>query len=336
MKMSDVINAYEAELRKKAGVVLVYEGHKRKGGENTKKPCIVVGVRKKVPKSYLARKDVIPQSLEGYETDVIESGGIKAFFDPTQKSRPAPPGSSLAWYGSTAGTFGCVVLKGDRKLILSNNHVLAGSGKASIGDAIYQPGPADGGNVQDQIAVLEDFIPIKFDTPGGDNGSNCWKANTWCKIGNFLAALRGSNKRVGVYEINKEGNEVDAAIAAPLNQNDVIADIPQIGIPKGVVDPELDLDVQKFGRTTSYTNDAIVGINAVVSVEYDDNQMATFRGPFVCGPMCQPGDSGSAVLDMHGNLVGLLFAGSAVTTICCPIKRVFELLNVEPYLENAG
>src|SRR5947208_1211109 len=43
---------------------------------------------------------------------------------------------------------------------LSNNHVLANSNGASIGDPEYQPGPFDGGTSADQIATLSDFQVI--------------------------------------------------------------------------------------------------------------------------------------------------------------------------------
>ncbi len=51
--------------------------------------------------------------------------------------------------------------------MLSNNHVLANSNDATAGDAILQPGPADGGRLgPDTIAVLERFCPIEFAPTG--------------------------------------------------------------------------------------------------------------------------------------------------------------------------
>ena len=48
--------------------------------------------------------------------------------------------------------------------------------------------------------------------------------------------------------------------------------------------------------------------------------------------MSQPGDSGSAVLDMDKRVVGLLFAGSDATTIINPIDAVLAALNVQAVL----
>ena len=50
--------------------------------------------------------------------------------------------------------------------ILSNNHVLANSNDANIGDLILQPGPFDGGtDPEDAIARLRAFVPITFFPP---------------------------------------------------------------------------------------------------------------------------------------------------------------------------
>ena len=66
-------------------------------------------------------------------------------------------GVSIGHYAITAGTPGAFVKDKTtaETLILSNNHVMANSNDASIGDAILQPGPADGGkSPQDRIAAL--------------------------------------------------------------------------------------------------------------------------------------------------------------------------------------
>ena len=59
--------------------------------------------------------------------------------------RPLRPGLSVAHPSVTAGTLGGFVRTGGGLAILSNNHVLAASDAAALGDAVLQPGPADGG-----------------------------------------------------------------------------------------------------------------------------------------------------------------------------------------------
>ena len=48
----------------------------------------------------------------------------------------------------------------------------------------------------------------------------------------------------------------------------------------------------------------------------------------MAGAMSAGGDSGSAVLDGSGRVVGLLFAGSESTTIINRIQNVMEALSV--------
>ncbi len=58
--------------------------------------------------------------------------------------------------------------------------------------------------------------------------------------------------------------------------------------------------------------------------------LAKSKAAKVGDDILQPGpyDSGSIVLDMDNNIIGLLFAGSEQTTIINPIDKVLELLNV--------
>ncbi|MDO9333637.1 MAG: hypothetical protein Q7T57_03840 [Dehalococcoidales bacterium] len=65
------------ELLTKPNVVSVGRGRKKVGGVDTGKPCIVVGVKKKLPLSALKSKDIIPLRIGEEETDVVELGEIR-------------------------------------------------------------------------------------------------------------------------------------------------------------------------------------------------------------------------------------------------------------------
>lgn len=65
-----------------------------------------------------------------------------------------------------------------------------------------------------------------------------------------------------------------------------------------------------------------------VDVQYGAGQVARFTDQLLAGAMSQGGDSGSAVLNGENRLVGLLFAGSDVTTIINRIEHVFSALGV--------
>ena len=122
---------------------------------------------------------------------------------------------------------------------------------------------------------------------------------------------------------------VDAAIAKPLTVDLVKDEILKIGKINGTAVPKIGLKVQKTGRTTGYTTGNIEVLNARVKVQYEFSKTAIFENQIIVSPMSQGGDSGSVVLDMDNNLIGLLFAGSEQTTILNPINKVFELLNVK-------
>jgi hypothetical protein len=215
------------------------------------------------------------------------------------------------------------------RLILSNNHVLANSNNAEEGDPIIQPGGADGGTVaNDLIAHLERFCLIDFGTlPGSD----CGLASTYAGFGNAIAGLLGSHHRLTVLQVNpQEVNLVDAAVARPISDDDVLDEILGIGEISGTTEVQLGMSIRKSGRTTGLTTGTINTIEATVSVNYSLGQVATFENQFIAGPMSAGGDSGSLIVAADSQeAVGLLFAGSTNSTIANPIQAVLDCLNVE-------
>src|SRR5206468_1580154 len=88
--------------------------------------------------------DRSPDALDGIPVVTQVTGMLVAFSDPTKRQRPAPLGFSVGHPAITAGSIGARVVDGSRTVyVLSNNHVLANSNDASIGDATLQPGPYD-------------------------------------------------------------------------------------------------------------------------------------------------------------------------------------------------
>ena len=62
---------------KKKTVTSIKVGTKIINGKNTGEPCIAVGVKKKILKSEINPKDLIPREFNGIKTDVVEEGEIK-------------------------------------------------------------------------------------------------------------------------------------------------------------------------------------------------------------------------------------------------------------------
>jgi len=324
-RIRGILGSQRKQLLKRANVVATGIGFKQTGGVKAETLCIVCSVKKKVPPSQLTVQDLVPAVVEGTPTDVIQTGVIRALQAPTGRFRPAPGGVSVGHVAITAGTLGCWVIKNEQKVILSNNHVLANSNDAEIGDAILQPGPFDGGSFpQDHIANLMQFVPISFQ---GDP-SECQFANAIVSVFNLGCRLIGSYTRYRVTKIQAEDNLVDAAIAVPLNVADVKDEILNIGPIQGTVQGQLGMAIKKSGRTTGLTTGEIQQVDVTANVQYGAGQVAVFTDQLLAGAMSQGGDSGSAILNESNRLTGLLFAGSDTTTIINRIENVFSALGV--------
>ena len=337
--------------KQKLNVNGVAVGHKIVAGKDTGELCVTILVTKKVAQSQLLNKDLIPKTIDGITTDVKEVGKIVAFKARTDRWRPAPGGVSIGHYLITAGTLGAIVRDAStgQKLILSNNHVLANVNTASIGDAIMQPGAADGAVYpDDRIAVLDRFIPIQF--PGGGTGGNgggnggnggngggggtgggggCAIAKSTSNVLNLAAKMLGSQHRLTPVNILAAANEVDAAVAKPIDDSLIRDDIIDIGVITGTKSASINMAVRKSGRTTATTSGVIEMLDANVDVGYGGSLVATFENQIVANAMSSPGDSGSLIVDANAPLaVGLLFAGSDTSTVINPIDRVLNLLNI--------
>lgn len=267
----------------------------------------VDGTGHAVLKVYLAEPSTLdfPRYMAGVEIMTEVTGRFRALPAPlavddptTSYPRPVPIGVSTGHPSITAGTIGARVTDGEQVFALSNNHVFAANNGGRQGDNLLQPGAADGGqDPDDAFGTLYDFEPLSF-----------------C--------------RVGVCESNR----IDAAVALT-TQDELANATPEggYGSPRPwTIDAAIGMAVQKFGRTTGHTVGEISGIHATLDVDYrtgtarfEDQIVISGRG-FSAG-----GDSGSLVVTKGLLLgdrrpVGLLFAGSASTTIANPIAHVLE------------
>lgn len=223
--------------------------------------------------------------------------------DPTTSfPRPVPIGVSTGHPSVTAGTIGARATDGANVFVLSNNHILAAVNDGREGDVFLQPGSADGGrNPDDAIGTLYDFEPLRF-----------------CQL------------------LSCPSNTIDAAIALTTPEN-VGNETPEGGYGKPrpwTHEPELGLEVQKYGRTTGLTVGRITGVNATIDVRYR-NGMVRFEDQIVISGngFSAGGDSGSLIVT-RGTLlgdrrpVGLLFAGSPSSTLANPIDVVLDRFGI--------
>jgi hypothetical protein len=268
--------------------------------------CLKVYVRRKLPASQLEPSERVPESVKvpslssDVETDLEEIGGLQPELF-TGRLRPLVPGYSIGHFQVNTGTLGCVVHKrGEptRLMLLSNCHVLANYGMASIGDPSLQPGLDDGGTPQDRVAKLAAFTSFTF----GEGYDNlCDAAATELLAG------------VGVNQL-----------------------IPKIGKPSGVRDEIVrGLQVQKTGRTTEHTIGIVRDVDFRFSHEYPNPTLngalsqLGFRNQVLCSRYTDQGDSGAAVCDMDGRVVGLHFMGGPTASVFSLIRFVLDALDVE-------
>lgn len=290
-------------------------GHKMVSGKATREWAIRFYVVHKLAKSVLDGNALIPETVDGLPTDVIETppaaltwprkrsarlqfAATSCSTDRQKEQRPIQGGISCGHFLVSAGTLACFCRStrdGDtRVFLLSNNHVLANLNQGSPGDDIYQAGRADGGTPAGRIASLERFVPVQA---GGSS------------------------------------NRVDAAIAALLPD---IAHLPQIcsvGRIAGTTGAASDMQVAKHGRTTGYTEGVITDTAydaAIGSFKFED-QVRIERLPSQAS-FAEPGDSGSLVLERDTRkAVGLYFAGppSGSYGVANPIAEVLSALEIE-------
>jgi len=316
------------QIFKYPGVVSVGKGFKYTGGQRTNEVCLVVGVQKKLPWNMLATENIIPSAIQGMRTDVIQTGIIRAFVDPTEKFRPLLGGISIGHRDITAGTLGCFVTKENKVFALSNNHVLANSNAGQIGDAIYQPGAYDGGTFEDTCGTLAEFLPISFLVEDGQ----CNTGSFIAKILNYLSETFGHSHRMKLIKTSALTNQADCALCALSVGFDNY--IIETGKPTGSALATLGDPIHKFGRTTLHTEGMIEQVDMMVQVAYsaDGSRIAVFDGQYAAGAMSAGGDSGSAILK-GDKVVGLLFAGSETVTIINPIQYVLDAFGCEIYTE---
>jgi hypothetical protein len=203
-----------------------------------------------------------------------------------------------------SGTLGALIQDNSgRQYLLSNNHVLARSDRASVGDPIVQPGlidnnctPSGEGPGTVPVAALSAWLPLNSAQTNADAA---------------IAQVASRTIDTGGAILELGARQVDGTLAsAP----------PGISSTGGKGEnTSLHMQVAKSGRTTGLTCGAISAVNLDVSVDYYrdcaetrpyltklfTNQIAISGDRF-----SDAGDSGALVVDAsNAEPVGLFFAG---------------------------
>lgn len=276
-------------------------GFRSTGGLLTSDVTLKVYVTEKAPPGAVSALAVMPSTVGGYPVEIEEVGEVVPQMYNRRYVRPVRCGVSIGHPLVTAGTLGCLVVSSNNKLcLLSNNHVVANSNNATIGDPILQPGVVDGGALPgDRIAILENFVRLNFPGPNTVDAGLAW------------TSFRYVDPRHVTYTLNP------APLAAALG-----------------------MTVKKNGRTTQATLGTVTDLSVNISIPYAGglaqfrNQIG-IRG--VGGAFSRGGDSGSLIVTANSNQpVGLLFAGRTDNTITFanPIASVIQELGIRRFLNQ--
>ena len=264
----------------------------------------------------------LPATLDGVPVKAMKTEPIRAYKKPppvteedpkSRLDRPIKLGCSggnaldLANGYCCSGTLGSLITKSGKFYILSNSHVLAGDFASSatdpdvaqIGDPINQPGLIEVGCQN----ITADYVA---------NLSSLSTLNTSYNIDAAIAEIMTGQDRTDGYIL--EIGTLSATTATHY-----------IGMP-----------VKKSGRTTGLTREDISGLNATITVGYEDECAGTaftkvFTGQILinqrASKFLNSGDSGSLMVEdvaTNPSAVGLLFAGSSRTAIANPINDVLS------------
>jgi hypothetical protein len=259
------------------------------------------------------------------QADSTASDSVIVVPTPIQTGRfaaPVPLGTSggnaedLSTSGGTtyccAGTIGALVSRGGKFYILSNNHVLARSDLAAVGEAIIQPGLVD-------------------------NNCSAFGAVTAANLSQFFNLEDDPRPNVDAALAEIVPGAVDPLGAIVQLGGTTIGGQPTDGTPNpgpGVA-PTIGRAVAKSGAATGLTCGTIVSIDTTIYVEYQlgcnsgSTYICDFTDQIVIGDpgFSAQGDSGSLVVTQDtADPVGLLFAGTATDTVASPVAVIMQQL----------
>lgn len=306
MMMWDVDPDIQAAKRKHKDDLLALEnvrsvaiGHKIVDGEDTGEECTTVGVVEKVPESELQPGDIVPKSVGGVETDVVEVDEIEPENRRRSRTRPLISGISCGHQDVTAGTMG-FVYQGNgngNTYVGSNNHVIADENLGDVGDSLLQPGDSDGGSApEDVFGTLADYVTLE------------------------------------------DGVDVDFALAevadgVPIDDHR----IEGVGPPLMSVGESVSVgeEIACSGRTSGVATGTVEQVDASVDIGYSDLGDITVDACIISTNFTAGGDSGSPAFRFTGDgleAVGRHFAGSSTSSIAHHIQN--ELTHVEAFDSN--
>lgn len=275
---------------------------------------------------------ILPPQLRGAGVQVELTDKFRAFGKPpgtpgggggggvshtAKQTAPIQLGTSGGWFNDLAngyccgGTLGALIQVNGIQYILSNYHVFESD--IVDGGSYYEPKLATSG----YPIIQPGLIDVNC------TASSAQSVGTLVKV----SSLPDSNVDCSVAQVISGQVRTDGAIL-------------EIGtISSTTVGASINQAVKKSGRTTGLSSSKVSGLNATVSVAYE-NECAggaaftkTFTGQIVIAnsrsKFLNAGDSGSLMVEnvtANPRAVGLLYAGSSTSAIANPIGEVLQFI----------
>lgn len=300
----------EDRLRAIPGVVHVSVGMRERGGAVTDEHAIRVYVREKQPLDQVAPAERIPAEIDGVATDVNVVGEFR-FATDNARYRPLVGGiqitnriidlnDTMTGTQLERGTLGCFATRTDgSQVLLSNWHVLTANGGRN-GDRIYQPAPTS-------IPPV-DIADVPVRPQDGDD-----------VIGKIARAVVNNTVDCGIARLDLSS----WCRSCGLDFKDEINAISVGGHPptNGIVGQRAavgGMNVFKVGQRTGRTAGHVVDPHAPSFTITQGGTSYTFDGQILiassdANPFSRRGDSGSAIIDQDGYIVGLLFGSNSLS-----------------------
>ncbi len=318
--LSRVKASCESELFARDGVTAVGVGRKIKDGQRTGDMCIRIYVAKKLPKTKLSKAQLIPASIDGVPTDVIERrfvanpqpDALKQRMKVDEISARIDTGTYGTLKGGMSigpcrvidgyvyvGTLGCIVKDNatGESMLLSNKHVMCVDDSWTVGDDICQPARNDQGSCPADV------------------------------VGSVVRSIMSA--------------DVDGALASIAGRPSA-CDVLQIGPVRGTALHVFDEPVRKRGRTTELTHGFVDDMDwsgnvdmGPLGIRFFANQIGLMHDPSKSPQFGISGDSGSVVVNPNDEVIGLYFAGddSGEFGLANPIAKVESELGVTVCVE---
>lgn len=270
--------------------------------ENDEK-AVVAFVTEKKAESELDEEQVLPKEVDDVKVDVQQVGelGIEQItpqkvqdtgeINTTDKHRPNPQGVSIGHPEITAGTAGFIAWEKEEK------------------HGVTYPAPR---------GVTNNHV--------GANENNAEVGDSILQPGPYDGGNNTDKDRIGSLEgyvkLKDEENKVDVSWYSIDNRKSN-SYTPGIGVPSATSQVSEGEKVKKFGRTTGLKKGKVRSADARVRVKFGSG-VKEFEDQILTDSISSGGDSGSAVMNEQGDLVGLLFAGSSTVTVANKIENVLN------------